>query len=199
MIIIMAQGQGSRWGSGHFKHKISVPHPAYGDRHIGITGRQIFQCNKAWLVPLVVGWSELLVTLEGDFDFLCLNDPGETLFEGIRQTYRYWDDVTTILLGDVIFSEDVFNDVLMRPNGIRLIGRSGQNLVTGKKASEIFALSFSSDKNQDISGFSGGRLWDLEASSLRHDFVNIQDWTDDLDSPEEYDQFYEKLVEAARL
>ena len=85
------------------------------------------------------------------------------------------------------------------------------NNVTGKEASEIFALSFSSnvspfiwDKMRHIwfhNGNNQAKLWTLydymkDCGSL--DFISIpDDYTDDVDSPEEYEQFFDKLKECA--
>lgn len=198
MIIIMAQGQGSRWGSGHFKHLIPVPHPAYKDQNISIIGRQIFQCNNIGYTPLVVGWPEILAQVKGEYDFLHLNNPGKTLFDGIRQTKEFWKAKNVILLGDVVFSASVFDATISSSDEMWIVGRAGANPVTGKNASELFSLGFFWSRQNDVLG-PWGRLWDLEKSFTSYKFVQVDDWTDDLDSPEEYDQFYKKLVEAARL
>jgi hypothetical protein len=189
MIIIMAQGHGHRWNRGGRKHLIQVPHSAYRDRTTSIINRLVFQCNSVSEIPLVVGWGDLLSGIEANCDFFRLSDPGKCLFDGIRRVSRFFEDPTIILLGDVIFSNSSFSKATTSRG---LLGRVGANKITGKQAGEMFALSFSPPFS-----FTGKRLWDIYENSQYGTFHGVDDWTDDIDSPQEFDKFYKKLVKAA--
>lgn len=226
-IYILAQGQGSRWMAEHgrniaielpseYKQLIPMGYNPRGEGELLIqrTFRQL--CNNLdWLSA-----TNVTVIAHGEFveytpkwaKFRSFREPTGCILEGICRTKDEWEDHRIVfLLGDVIYSNAMMKEILTNKNNIALFGRMGMNNITGKEASEIFALSFSGGESSFIwermrhiwfhDGNNRAKLWTLYDYIRDYeglDFISIlDDYTDDVDSPEEYDQFFDTLKEMA--
>jgi hypothetical protein len=146
-------------------------------------------------------------------------EPGP-LLDGIKTIFPLWEtDRTTVLLGDVVFSYKALNLILDTQEPVAFIGRPGQNPVVGKTAAELFGFSvsremYSSVYDHCVRMTARGavinyppKLWALYRlmCGFEHDeykyenkiLIDPQDYTDDLDSVEEYQEFWLQLSQAA--
>ena len=207
-IFILAQGEGSRWIPENWGRIPPAPYKQvvpFNDKDTIISrtikqvlGRDITVICHGDIIDYIKG---LPISVDS------FRDPG-TILKGIWLTNFHYDwqkyDRIIFLLGDVVFSNECISTILNDKNLFSLYGRFGSNKFTGKSAKEIFALSIYPEYYKDISSLlydlwkneKGSKLWDLYFFGLLN-FIDIDDFTDDLDSPEEYDQFWPKLVEAA--
>lgn len=146
------------------------------------------------------------------------------LLSGILQLHKMWDEeVNLFLLGDVVFSNSMIAEISGAceiancSNGIKpmlFFGRIGSNRVTGKEASELFGVLVTKsgietlrktclDHNDPSIKNGSGKLWTLYKEFTKDkenpdDFlVQSQDFTDDIDSPKEYQEFWSSLSLAA--
>lgn len=127
------------------------------------------------------------------------------------QTYR-----TTILLGDVAFSDKAIDTILSTTESRDVIwfGRTGPSEITGHPWKELFALSFLPEhqakfleriealkdilKKRDDLATGGWPLYGMQAHNCPDDWspsewlVEINDETDDFDCGEDYDRWIEK-------
>ena len=126
------------------------------------------------------------------------------LLDGILRAKDFWGDETIILLGDVIFSNKAINYLFSIDLPCWILGRAFSNKITGKRAGELFAISF---KNHDVEEniesilldkYNPGKLWSYY-HAYKPSLVETTDYTDDIDSPQAYEQFYECLCEAAKV
>lgn len=180
----MAQGAATRFPGKHF---------------VDINGEPLLQrtlrlCRELTSSELVVvGWNtsafqHLEVPLH------TLPTPGQGLLDGIWGTRNLWNNYTTILLGDVVFSRTALQQCL-EPRKFAFFGRPGPSTYTACPWGEIFALSMgkraqelvtTTIRDPGIRQKRDGRLWglwDLLGSQAK--WISIEDWTDDVDTPEE--------------
>ena len=201
-VIILAQGLNSRW------QEYRGVKPPYEYKHLVEIGGQtilervIEQVMNYGVAPIVIAPGEYTQYIT--YNVIPLRSPGTTLFHGLSATQPYWETGQTLfLLGDVIFS-DAMMELIFTPNSFEkvLYGREGGNPGSGKTVGEIFALKikqsyynqFFAFLRQRLNRDEGGRLWDLH--KLGYPFVQLRgDWTDDIDSPQEYDEFFGLLEE----
>ena len=143
--------------------------------------------------------------------------------ETFLSTRSLWGEMTLVLLGDVFYTQNAIERIVSYTNGIHVFGRPGGNLFTGSPYGEIFAFSFARDcademlENAErvcVDAKEGGRgkIWELyrslagfslaESRTEREIFVSIHDFTDDVDSPEEYERVagrYSRLTSGTSL
>lgn len=139
--------------------------------------------------------------------------PGGTTLHGLHQTRHLWNDIDRliVLLGDVVFSTHT-RDVVMAARSLTFVGREGPNPLTGKPWGELFALVCPRAAIAQLDAVlhephwqtAPGRLRDL-AQFLRGcavcpfamtDIVN--DYTDDIDTPEDVEAVLPRLRTQAR-
>ncbi len=136
-----------------------------------------------------------------------------SLLGGIMTIMPLWEtDRTIVLLGDVVFSYKALDLILNTQQPVSFLGRPGSNPVIGKEAAELFGFSVSKEMYGIIKDHCSRmtvrgavvnyppKLWALYrlVCGFGHDdcryedkiLLNPQDYTDDLDSVEEYQQFW---------
>lgn len=216
MIYILAQGVGSRWIT---DSRRPIPLPSEYKQQIPING----ESNLFRTIRMLDerGQSDYKVIARGEMfspsqldklinKVVTLQYAG-TILEGIHQLlYRKHGNgdlkPVIFLLGDVIFSHACLDTILDDKHFYTLFGRNKSNKVTGKQASEIFALKAGEmfwplllDQLHIQKNMAGStKLWNLLNGYFSGNFVEIDDYTDDIDSLEEYEQFFKKLEAAAR-
>jgi hypothetical protein len=155
-----------------------------------------------------------------------VNDPMLGDINGIVNARAHWPQTerTTVLLGDVWFSEAAVEAIVTPRADWCLYGRPGWSTVTGKKSDEQFAVGFEPSEQSAVvaAAVKGGRLTRIRQIrwtrfpqwfhlmhgltdpkridrapdvSLGH-FVVIDDQTDDLDKPADYDALLRRLDKA---
>ncbi len=203
MIIIPCAGQQTRWDRPYPKHLAQLP---TGET---VLARLIDQCFQFQVSrPRVYtsddGVSQVALSRHAK---AIVPYPEPTLTEFLTATLPSWTGDVWILLGDVVFSPAAIANVLRDQTGMRFFG--------SVKQGEIFA--FHCHAPQDTSDVmtalhianayarahredgGGGKLWSLyrafigwpqekEVEDVYDNwFVDITDWTTDLDYGQEYD------------
>lgn len=129
---------------------------------------------------------------------------------------------TIILFGDIYFTEEAMNTVMKHDkSGVWVFGRPFNSTLTGKSYGEIFAISFYPEDKKKLL-FALDRVSKLEARGVIKkanvwavcrallklpddlmslhivggNFVNINDWTEDFDSPQDFKTFMKKRKKA---
>jgi hypothetical protein len=165
-----------------------------------------------------LGDEDITVIADGEFApyviqkarLYSFRDPG-SLLKGIWHTRDMWEaDDIIILLGDVVFSNAAIDYILNVYSIVScvLFWREALNPITGKTASERFGVSIPKGAKEEFIGDifhlwkfieAQGRdtkLWDYQKYRALSGWT-FDDYTDDIDSPEEYDQFWGLLSGAA--
>lgn len=200
----MAHGAGARWqenpgipwtSPATFKQLV----PLGNETIITRTIRQLREYN---LFPTVIAPGDLFPSMPERTNFHSFREPTGSLIRGIWLTSKMdWSgDRTIILLGDVVYSNKSIRTILTTKIGYPFVyGRLGSNEFTGKTAPELFALHIPKFyyKILAINLFQKeGKLWDLYHRE-KVKLVQCFDYTDDLDSPQEFTQFFGKLSDCA--
>lgn len=217
MIYIMAQGEGSRWQGASlpcdYKQMLPINGVPIIFRTLEMLWSREFELIKVIAFDNTFANSQFLIHQARKIkrlQFESLRYPGSGILMGISQLLHQEEkrlqgliNPIRILLGDVIFSHDALDQILACDD-YTIFGRKGPNPVTGKEAGEIFAVVVPTHVFphflKQITDFREAytKLWQIYKSSLYlGDFVEINDYTDDVDSPEAYAQFWEKLEQAA--
>lgn len=202
----MAQGKGSRWGS----------------EDVPAEYKQLILVNEEVLIKRTIrqlierGLSDITVIANGDFAehtsgiLRSLHEPTGSINQGLLALYKDWeqDGYTLFILGDVIFSEEAMNIIKDNREDFRLFARPWRNAVTGKEAREIFAVKIYRTQLarfqrllQTLVNEDAPKLWNMYdkvkyMSPFPVEFID--DWTDDIDSPQEYDEFFYIMEQCAK-
>lgn len=215
-VIVMAQGEGSRWDLQRYR----LPHVPF--KHLALIGNETLIGRTARMLRerrvgrvIVVGYEEFRASIEPSELFI--QKSTGPLLDGIVATHEFWKtDRVIFLLGDVLFSHAAMQTILDDESQIMFFGRTGPNKITGKQAPELFGfnmrrLTFPSVTHHCHWMNARGRkiryppkLWALNRmmGGLEHYeplvsielITEINDYTDDLDSPEEYKHFWPQMV-----
>jgi len=203
-IFVMAQGKGSRWDRGRWYHDVL---PCEYKQVLPITEdlnlitRTIRQFK--FFDPKIICKGEFYRYLPEGTEIESFREPTGPIMKGIWNLKHKWDNWNRILilLGDVAFSNDAVTTILDHNSDLTLFGRLGENRVTGKEAREIFALTFAWNrykqvaKNMERLWKSGAnKLWDYYETYNPY-FVEIDDYTDDVDDLLAYQKFWPKMKE----
>ena len=224
--ILMANGKGDRWNAQDesgartsiLKQQITIDDEEIifrtirmlGELGVGPSETIVVGPQILWTGRGVVGWQPIRA-LEED----------EPLLGGLLSTRALWDcDRTVILLGDVVFSYKALGMLLENAAPrIRFLGRSGGNPVFDKEANELFGFTMDSAFYKTVIEHCQAmvrrgapinyppKLWALYRliCGFGHDeykyedqvLLDPEDYTDDVDSPQEYAHYWVRLREMA--
>ena len=203
---VMAQGEQQRIG-----HRLVGPKqliPIFGDQTIfERTIQQIRAAGVKRIVAVVHGgpwWTQVLTKPDTCVETYIHPNPGASVVGGILQCKHLWSDQRNVFfLGDVVYSHSAVRHMVGVPTSgqsVVLYGRSGPNRFTKKVFSEIFGCSF--EKNEDpISklaekyGVNWTRHQDTKLFTakdalpwvdVKPTFIEIDDYTDDIDTEDDY-------------
>ena len=204
-IFIMAQGRGSRWSR---DSRTIIENPCEYKQVLSITktenliSRTIRQLGHDPLIKVICA-GEFSSYLPKGTEIESFREPIQPILHGIWNTKREWGfyDRILIILGDVAFSNFAMGIILRNSANLTIFGRMRGNKTTGKEAREIFALSIRPDKYVEVIDnlntlwkLGKEKLWDYY-ETYRPNFVEIDDYTDDIDSLEAYIQFWPVMKE----
>jgi len=215
-IFIMAQGRGRRWKphDGRLKDLPSIKHLiAIGKYGAPIISRtQILITLHSQHLPMKIEYTVVATPWDSGQSppthFFTLAEPTGPLIDGIYQTRPMWGERVIFLLGDVVFSHALIDVILLDTGELTFFGRLGPNPVTGKAASELFGVAIAEERYEDVLAWMAKatargseftypcpRLWDLYYNfEDQGRLVSLKgDYTDDIDSIQEYDQFWHSL------
>jgi hypothetical protein len=211
MILIMAHGRGSRWVAGTFRDGWNPPCLFKQFVKIGeypnITRTLNMLHNLKQTDILVIAPGEFLPYVEDYAQMASLREQLGHLHQGITETYQYWKDADRLLFiyGDVVYEWSALERMLFdKLHRVSFFGRRGSNIYTGKDANEIFSIGVPKTHRDEFynkirKGWNERRprIWGYTYTDDTADFIELDTWSDDVDSPEEYRQFFSKLKELA--
>jgi hypothetical protein len=199
-IIIAAAGEGERWNNFRNtpKHLLTIEgeillHRIYRQfreytQDIIIIGKD--ECYK-------IGDAQLEKPLQGDWlDFAKM----------YSSNHLWSNEKTIIVFGDVYFTDEAVQTIMSNQDDFKFFMRTGPSKFTGKGHKEIFAFSFVGSMNEKIKAFieqlvqrkqGGAGAWRLylhmhgfkdprnyKDCLKTNGYVEINDWTDDFDIPD---------------
>lgn len=208
--IVMAQGSGTRWDLSE-RTKVVPPSPSKHLIQIGdevLISRTIRQLSLYGSVIVIGRGDDLFEYTEYAAELHTLRDAQGSSVSGMFQTREFWGEADRIVFiqGDTVFSNEVVRRVGYSETSRTVFGRKGHNKITGKQARESFAMSITLDdfdwfksvltetmiKNPSLqAGF--GDIY----KPRNFIYIDVDDYTDDIDSPEEYEQYGEILIKSA--
>lgn len=220
--IILAAGLGTRWMatrattqggvlgvSPEFKQMLDIG----GEPNILRTTRILREAGEFRIIILA---NPMLKTALKDFPemVIAFHDSERPLLSRIVDSVNCWFPSSRVnfLHGDVVFSRDTIKKIIDCKTSFSSFGRFGPNQFTGKTTPELFAITASEVSYGYLFSLCGSLSEPEKASSKFWELRNLMgalgyspndadqkifDWTDDIDSAEEYIEFYPKLVELA--
>jgi len=216
--IIIAAGEGSRWGdyTGVPKHLVKVD----GEPILYRTIRLLKENSVNEII--VVGPLDSRYNPNGVNLFVPVKHQEYADADKFLSSEILWNHVgrTITLFGDVFFSKDAITKIVSNNRtSWTVFGRSGRSEFTGTPYGEIFAHSFFPNdipkhkeclnilvdavKAKDAKKGNGwehykvmrgvrGRDIKKSKNIIDENFIEIDDWTEDFDFPEDYDRFIER-------
>lgn len=204
-IILLAQGAQTRMPRRALpKHFLPI---TATESIIGRTLRQVQTRDPGAKRYVVCDRSESWLRLDPTVELVTMAR-ARSVSERVYQTIAMWQERTTLLLGDVVFSNWAL-DVFWQANRLTFVGRSGPNRVTGRPHGELFGFVITNNADRvamldalrsSLWEGAPGRLWDLLATFTYDDpLVDLgpDDYTDDVDFDEDIDVALPRLQEAA--
>lgn len=206
-VLILAAGEGSRWNNyrGTQKHKLVIENQVLIER----TVKQFLKyCDDV----VVVG-NDRSYEVDGA---RCYIPPYHPIWKDMAKFWssrHIWSDERTVMVfGDVFFTDKAVKTIMTNQDEWMFFLRKGASRVTGKKWKEIFGISFKGSSNELIKeeilkiienkGATKVGGWHLFQSLIgstvepemfeKGGYVNIDDWTEDFDFPEDLDTWEEK-------
>ncbi len=206
--VIMAGGKEARWGQylGTHKHLLRIN----GERLLDRTVRLLLE-RGARQIKVVAKYPEYDVPGTERVFPLDLDNGGAVA------SRDFWSDTarTTVLFGDVFFTDDAMDRVCaMTASEFTAIGRSKGSRITGCSYAEFFGFSLLPENHArvdesiarvkgalatgEIKSCGGWAIYrhlqglPLRKHRCRHNFLDIDDFTDDFDFPEDYDRWIER-------
>jgi hypothetical protein len=206
--IIIAAGEGTRWNDylGRRKHFIEIE----GEPLIA----RIVRLARRFSSKIYVVGNTPDHQINGSTLFHPELNPLNYDADKFLSSASLWNQTgrTVVFYGDVYFSEDAIKRIMeFQPREWTLFARFGPSKLTGKKYGECFAHSFYPEHiaghlaglQHIVSEYSKGEIkrcggWEhyrsmehlpLEEHQRKGSFVEINDWTDDFDFPEDYDRW----------
>jgi tetratricopeptide (TPR) repeat protein len=200
-VLILAAGEGKRWQNfrNTSKHRIIIENQSLVDRQI----RQFsdFRCE------IVVVSNERNDTFSGANLYIPRSESTWLDMAKFYSSMEMWSDNRTFLVfGDVFFTDEAVQKMMVAKDEILFFLRKGESLITGKQYKEIFAIAFEvkmvpqvrfwleSVIQEGCAKAAGG--WFLYKKFLQEQglelsegleqgiaYVSIDDWTEDFDYP----------------
>ena len=213
--IIACSGGGTRWGNylNTKKHLIKIGNETLLDRTIRLINK--FDSNSK---ICIFAFEDEYRRDNTKFCKPTLLDRDEHIkYPAIYMSREYWNAKgnTTLVCGDVFFTENCMKQITENNNKLNFFGREGGSSITGKTYGELFGLSFNKEQqtnilnilkdldqqfiNKKIKRFLTWEFYrlinniDVNNHQIKNHFIEINDFTDDFDFPNDYDIWYEKI------
>ena len=214
-IIIMAGGESKRWNNykGSPKHFVSIG----GECLIYRTITQVKEYGEVVVVTPPLNeidsiWEAFIKTCDM-VDCIQSKRIGTASLYELYYT-KIWDSKSRniVLLGDVYFTDEAIDKIINHnEDNYTFIGREGKSKATGLKYGELWGLSFLPSSIQFIT-YNMGRVRDLYQNkvisrctgweiykllqgipfgthSIKGNFLEINDLTEDFDTPQDYEDW----------
>jgi len=201
-VLIFCAGGSAKWG-----YYLGIPKPLILLNKESILGRTLRLLKKQKVKDITIVATDPILKQQG-YDFF---EPQASRWfvETLISTEKLWDEHTVVLMGDVFYTPEALKTILSPNNSsIKFYGRAGKSLFSHKAHGELFGISFSKNDSALIhehaqkvikaaKSMGHGKAWQFYRSIAGFEldqkkteekyFVEIDDFTDDFDTPEEYD------------
>ncbi len=208
-LLIMAGGKEERWRNhlGTHKHLVSI----HGERLLDRTVRMLRERGAADI---------MIVAKYPEYDVACTQrvHPHDEHRGAVVSSRDFWSGTqrTTVVFGDVYFTDAAMDRICnMSSPQCTFIGRSRRSRITGCPYQELFGLSLVPESHRRVSqsiervkqALADGEIricpgWSiyrhLQGLHLRDkrcpaNFLNIDDFTEDFDVPEDYERWIQRF------
>lgn len=210
-IIVLANGEQSRWPEG------APPKQLLEVDGVPLIRRMVDRFEEALRAPALVATGDpRIVEITGGMRWLNVGPTAEQL-ETLLKAREHWGTERTLcLLGDVYYSEAAVAAIAACRKPFAFYGRRLDSRVTGKPYGELVAMAWDSEFDERMAESLGdwqdrpllwspyrdfAGLWQLpeHLNYLHHVppcFTEIDDFTDDFDTPEDWETWNRLRAEA---
>jgi len=203
-VLILAAGNGARWNNynGVPKHKVVVEDEVLIER----TARQFLKYTD----DVVIVAKDQSYKIDGCSLYIPKLNKKYKDMDKFMSSKNLWSDTKTVLVfGDVYFTNEAVDTIMTNEKEYCFFLRKRGSKITGKNKEEIFAISFYAKNNnlmlltikdiisQNLPFSAGGwlllkNLFNMDIGWRHRNanrYINIDDWTDDFDYPEDFDNW----------
>lgn len=209
-VIILCAGEASRWKNytGVPKHQVVIE----GEILVERTVKQFLKYTD----DIVVVYNDDSHEIPGTSSYIANKQEKHKIMDKFLSSHDQWSDTKTIVVfGDVYFTDEAVEAIATNDREWCFFLRKDASQITGKPWGEIFALSFNGSFNQTMLDsindivlrqnssnpqFPAGwillgyllkveRIEEIFLPKNSYSYVNIDDWTDDFDYPQDYDRW----------
>ena len=210
-VFIMAHGKGSRWMRDSHNECPSVYKQLLPIDGVPIILRTYNQLHAiAENNMIVFAPHAFREVLPKSVEMLSVPMTGiDTILTGIVFTEFLWNHESNLvfLLGDVIFEFELLKRIMSKEDyQVTFFGRNGGNKYTGKPNKELFAMKVPFECRKDFCNEFLELAFDPQLFKLFHAQNKLRNsktvywngWTGDIDSYQEYERYYNILVDYAK-
>lgn len=211
-VLLVAAGSGSRWGD-----HLGVPKHLAPICGTTVLGRLVDQFGPHGQVT-VVAPSDGRYVFDGAATVI--PDVRQTDADKFLSSAHLWGGRTLVVFGDVFLTDEAVNLVVGLEDTLTAFGRFGPSPLTGTPYGELFAFNFPESEHDrvkaalwELDGWHQSGLIDrsagwelyrrLNGATVRNvrkhrrlsgpcRFVDVNDWSDDFDFPEDYDRWMQR-------
>ncbi len=203
-VLIFCAGGSAKWG-----YYLGIPKPLILLNKESILGRTLRLLKKQKVSPenITIVATDPILKQPG-YNFF-EPESSRWFVETLISTESLWDEQTVVLMGDVFYTPEALKTILNPTTAsLQFYGRAGKSLFSHKAHGELFGITFSKNEGALIhehaqkvikaaKSMGHGKAWQFYRSIAGFEldqkktekkyFVEIDDFTDDFDTPEEYD------------
>lgn len=208
--LLIAAGSGTRWGN-----HLGVPKHLAPVCGTTVLGRLVGQFSGHGPVTVVGPPNDGRYRIDGAR--LECPETSHTDADKFLSSRHLWSGRTVVVYGDIFLTDDAADRIVSGPDRLAAFGRWGRSKLTGTRYGELFAYNLPAAEhgrvlaalwdidrwqNDGTVGRSGGwelyqRLNGADARTVRKHrrmpgpcgFVDVDDWSDDFDWPEDYQRW----------
>ncbi len=201
-VLIFCAGGSAKWG-----YYLGIPKPLILLNKESILGRTLRLLKKLKVIDITIVATDPILK-QPNCDYF---EPASSRWfvETLISTEALWQEKTVVLMGDVFYTQEALKTILnTESKTMKFYGRPGKSLFSHKAHGELFGISFPKSDSALIhehaqkvikaaKSMGHGKAWQFyrsiagfeldEKKTEENYFVEIDDFTDDFDTPEEYD------------
>jgi len=200
-VFILCAGGSSKWG-----YYLGIPKPLIPINKEPLLHRTLRLLKKNNISDVTIVATDPILEQKGYSFFK--PEASRWFVETVLSTEVQWQAQNIFLMGDVFYTPEAIKTILASDDQLKFFGRPGKSLYSHKAHGEIFGLVFSKSEAKQLKSHctkviqaaksrGHGKAWQLYRSLAGFEldekkvestyFHEIDDFTDDFDTPEEYD------------
>ncbi|ACF13717.1 hypothetical protein Ctha_1254 [Chloroherpeton thalassium ATCC 35110] len=200
-VFILCAGGSSKWG-----YYLGIPKPLIQINKEPLLHRTLRLLKGHKISDVTIVATDPILEQKGYSFFK--PEASRWFVETVLSTESLWQEQNIFLMGDVFYTQEAIKTIVASADKLKFFGRPGKSMYSHKAHGEVFGITFSNEASQQVKAhgekviqaaksLGHGKAWQLYRSLAGFGldekqvetayFQVIDDFTDDFDTPEEYD------------